>query len=266
MALSNWHTLALEFDIAEYIGKPEDAPPVGRVLRERIDEALNASAGEDTCNGIAAEGIMNQDSFQRLVIAEREARTAREGRFYYSEGSWRSPTSDVEVAFYKNLVQIRSEGMWLPDAGFERPTIASLTGNAKMKIGGITVCTLNAPQEGIALCAWAEMNGTHKGKMYTRYTGLLGLGVLGYSKHGRLVGVTEEAIFWLREQIGVGFPLFLRVLDLSGAEHFNQGDAVISQAFGIEVPRHKPGKAEMPMIFNALQGFVFTFDDEDGIL
>lgn len=260
MALSNWDTLAVEFEVMERVLSPENASEEAKELSVEIDEILAPlKKHRDDVDRTGVNAIMNKiendGEYFNLVAREREARTVRETKLTSSNGVFQSPTSNFFVEIYKNWAYLHSPSTSTGKKNMDltRPAVGQLM-EGDLRIAGLEIKAIRGPQEGIVLLAYTTDNGEDAQGHYYRYQGLLGTGVYGYDDVGEFVGVLPKTTVWIREQACTILPSFVCAIDLLESERFNQGDAFFAEEFGIETPASNPGEVSEPLINDAIKG------------
>lgn len=265
MALSNWATYAIEFDIIATTISP-DSPSASLEAKE-LDDKISQMALE-AFNEDKQESLFKDDVFSKLVEESHQSRTSYVVSSKESDGEFFDEQTDWLVRLYKNWIYVGSETRHQGNSpGVTNEVKESFTNGTLMQIqegeisfGGFDVFSQRGPQDGIyAVClkyTYEQGEVPHK-----RIQGMLGCGVYGYSDEGDYVGVKPESFAHLKD-FAIDNEYALKHVFSSEAAAFNQGDQFFSQEYGVETPKTIPGAKHSPMIEDLLDGLEDRFKDK----
>lgn len=174
-------------------------------------------------------GLSNWDT-----LALDENGQTSDGRLLHPEGG--------AAQFHKNGIRIYAK------VADEYPVASVQEG--LMNIAGFHILAVRGPQNGI----FAVVHYIGHAPNYST-VGMVGCGVYGY-EGSDWTGVNKQSLEffqdWLTNEDNADIPDVFRVLNVSKAPRFNQGDAFFARLAGDTVPTTEPGQAQEPVMTRLL--------------
>lgn len=241
MALSNWENYICDFDIIK--------TRVDNLETEKIDKEIAKVVNSFKDDISKAFG---DPKFNELSELREEKAHKFDIKISKGEGTFVAIDNDLAITLYKNWLYLSSKTAYQAfkeanmSTGFVENTLMEIQ-EGEFRIGNLNIEAKRISQEGIAVCAYIsdyipETKQTH-------LKGMVACSVYAYDQD-KYVGITESS-FKEFEKFTNQYS-FLKNIDYSSLEKYNQGDQYFAQEYGIETPTSKPG--HIPLLHDAIKG------------
>ena len=254
MALSNWDTLALEFEIREHTmakGDPGLSDEAHRIeeATERQLEDLHARHGDDM------QAIVDDEEYMRLIHDGIRARRIYEADLSPGSGTVRDGDHDWQVEIYKNYLHVGSPTRWNDSGGYIEPYLMHIEeGEISLGLSSLQIKAVRGPQNGVFALVYKTDYEEIDSKRWTVYRGQLLAGVYGFDDDAEWIGVSDESMDFLKKWLSNEMAEPFSAIDLSRAVRFNQGDAFFAAEFDTQTPTSAPGEAEATLFSHLIGG------------